>query len=225
MELEITLPHEIAVMTLPGAVLFPQAVMPLHIFEPRYRAMLRDVLASHRLFAIAGLDEQAAAGRFEPPHRIATVGIVRACQKSDDGTSHLLLQGLTRVEINGIRREEPYRRISVRPLASSPGADAGENLRLRVGLTRLITQHQRLAGGAAGDITPLLKAVDDPEACVDIAAFSLCADPRLRQSLLETLEVTARLRLFGQYLQRQIDAISLSQRLQGSLADDDIASN
>ena len=43
-------------MTLPNTAFFPQALMPLHIFEPRYREMLRDVLASNRLFAVAGLD-------------------------------------------------------------------------------------------------------------------------------------------------------------------------
>src|ERR1043166_5159592 len=57
MEMEITLPDEVPVMTLPNTAFFPQALMPLHIFEPRYRHMLRDVLASNRVFAIAGLDQ------------------------------------------------------------------------------------------------------------------------------------------------------------------------
>src|SRR2546422_8633740 len=48
----ITLPEELPVMTLPNVAFFPQALMPLHIFEPRYRQMLRDVLATNRLFAI-----------------------------------------------------------------------------------------------------------------------------------------------------------------------------
>ena len=56
MELEVTLPDEVAVMTLPGVAFFPQALLPLHIFEPRYQHMLRDALDSHRLFAVAGLD-------------------------------------------------------------------------------------------------------------------------------------------------------------------------
>src|ERR1035437_4036916 len=93
MEMEITLPEDVPVMTLPNVVFFPQALLPLHIFESRYRQMLRDVLASDRLFAVAGLDVQQAGRRFEPPHRIAGVGMVRACQKNDNGTSNLLIQG------------------------------------------------------------------------------------------------------------------------------------
>ena len=54
MEVEITLPTDLPVMTLRNVALFPQALLPLHIFEPRYRLMLRDVLRSDRLFAVAG---------------------------------------------------------------------------------------------------------------------------------------------------------------------------
>src|SRR5436305_5256565 len=102
MEMEITLPDEVPVMTLANTTFFPQALMPLHIFEPRYRHMLRDALASNRLFAVAGLDFHqldVPGAAFEPPHRVASVGIIRACQKNDNGTSNLLLQGLCRVEI------------------------------------------------------------------------------------------------------------------------------
>jgi Lon protease-like protein len=55
MEVEIQVPDEVPVMTLPNLAFFPQALLPLHIFEPRYRQMLRDVLASNRIFAVACL--------------------------------------------------------------------------------------------------------------------------------------------------------------------------
>ena len=82
-EMEIMVPDEVPVMTLPNTAFFPQALMPLHIFESRYQTMLRDVLATNRLFAVAGIDPQKAAQKeeFEPPFRVATLGIVRACQK------------------------------------------------------------------------------------------------------------------------------------------------
>src|SRR5437868_1850136 len=140
MDMEITLPDEVPVMTLPNIAFFPQALMPLHIFEPRYRHMLRDVLATNRLFAVAGLDlaRMNEPGQFEPPHRIASVGIIRACQKNENGTSNLLLQGLCRVEITAILRDEPYRRIRVRALMSQPGASDDENQLLRRELARLL---------------------------------------------------------------------------------------
>lgn len=227
MEMEITLPDELPVMTLPNTTFFPQALMPLHIFEPRYKHMLRDVLATNRLFAVAGLDGAKASDptRFEPPHRVASVGIIRACQKNDNGTSNLLLQGICRVEITQIVRDEPYRRIRVRALSSQPGATDDENQHLRRELARLLNLKTKLAAAGSNEMAAFLKTVEDPEAFVDIAAFSLCEDVPLKQKLLETLNVHRRLLLLGEQLRTEIDRLKLRRKLQGRLPDDQISHN
>lgn len=225
MEIEINLPEEVAVMTLPGVAFFPQALLPLHIFESRYRQMLRDALDTHRLFAVAGLDTKRMAGAFEPPYRVATVGIVRACQGREDGTSNLLLQGLTRVEVAAILGEEPYRRIKIRALTSDPGATEEENARLRAQLSRLLSTRLRLSGGGSGELTKFLRTIDDPETFVDLAAFNLCGDARLKQKLLETLNVRERISLLSAWARREVDALRLRKTLQGDLSDEDIANN
>jgi Lon protease-like protein len=225
MEVEIQVPDEVPVMTLPNLAFFPQALLPLHIFEPRYRQMLRDVLESNRIFAVACLDAEAADAEFEPPHRVACIGLVRACQKNDNGTSNLLLQGLCRVAIESIVGEEPYRRIRIRALTSAPGADPGENARLRLELSRLIKLKLKLSPGGAEGMTELLKSVEDPEIFADIAAFNLCDDVPVKQKLLETLDVNQRLLLLLKVVRSEIDAAILHLRLQGGLPDDKISLN
>jgi ATP-dependent Lon protease len=227
MEVEIQVPDEVPVMTLPNLPFFPQALLPLHIFEPRYRHMLRDVLASNRIFAVACLDNAAAATemRFEPPHRVACIGLVRACQKNENGTSNLLLQGLCRVAIEDILGDEPYRRIRIRALASEPGAAPGVNAKLRLELSRLIKLKLRLTPGGAEGMTDLLKTVEDPEIFADIAAFNLCDNTPVKQKLLETLDVNRRLLLLLQVLRSEIEAAVLHLRLQGGLPDDQISQN
>jgi Lon protease-like protein len=224
MEMEIVVPDKMPVMTLPGIAFFPQALLPLHIFEPRYCQMLRDVLATDRLFAVAGIDPRKP-NDFEPPHRIASMGIVRACQENKDGTANLLLQGLARVEIQAIISDEPYRTIRIRALTSAPGADDGENLKLRSRLSRLLTTRQRLSGQLSNELSRFLKTVEDPEIFVDLAAFSFCEKPRLKQKLLETLDVHQRLELLAEDIRADIESIKLRKRLQGDLPDDGIASN
>lgn len=227
MEMEITVPDEVPVMTLPNIAFFPQALLPLHIFEPRYRHMLRDVLATNRLFAVAGLDQRQLSddAHAEPAHRIAGIGMIRACQKNDDGTSNLLLQGLARVEIAGIISDAPYRRIRIRALSSEPGAPTSENERLRAELARLITLKLKLEASGARELAAFLKTVADPETFVDIAAFNLCENPALKQKLLATLDVHRRLELFSAGIRTEISAIKLRRKLQGRLADDHIADN
>jgi Lon protease-like protein len=226
-EMEITVPGEVPIMTLPNTAFFPQALMPLHIFEPRYRKMLRDVLASNRLFAVAGLDHEKArvAGAFEPPHKVASLGIIRACQKVDDGTSNLLLQGISRVEITGIITDEPYRRVRIRALASQAGASEDSNRTLREELSRLLNVKSKLEQHAPGELVTFLKSVHDPEAFIDIAAFSLCKDHTLKQRLLETLDIHRRLELFGAQLRRDIANLKIRRKLQGPLSDEAISDN
>ncbi len=224
MEMEIVVPEEVPVMTLPRLAFFPQALLPLHIFETRYQTMLRDVLATNRLFAVAGLDARKADS-VEPPHRVATIGIVRACQKNSDGTSNLLLQGLVRVEIQKILRDDPYRLAGIHALNSDPGATPEQNIRLRARLSRLLATRQRLNGESSNELTRFLKTVDDPEVFVDLAAFSFCDKPRLKQKLLETLDVHKRLELLSKDVLSDIETIKLRQKLQGDLPDAGISGN
>ena len=226
MELDITLPEELPVMTLPNVTFFPQALMPLHIFEPRYRQMLKDVLAADRLFAVAGLNTTLEGNsQFEPPHRIATVGIVRACQENSDGTSNLLLQGLCRVEFLAILNDEPYRRVKVRLLSSQTPAAGSDNALLRRELARLLKLKQKLGAPVPAEITEFLAQVGDPETFVDLAAFSLCDSQAMKQKLLETLDISARFNLFNRQLRMEIDQIKLQRKLQGGLPDSRIAEN
>ncbi|WP_158277403.1 LON peptidase substrate-binding domain-containing protein [Opitutus sp. ER46] len=225
--MEILIPEEVPVMTLPDTAFFPQALMPLHIFEPRYRAMLRDVLASHRLFAVAGLDPTKVGqpGAFEPPYQIASLGIVRACQKNDDGTSNLLLQGLCRVRILEIVSDTPYRRIRIEAQSSDPGASPEANEGLRGEVARLLSVKCRLSEADSRQLVKFIRSIQDPEAFVDIAAFNLCSDQALKQRLLETLDVHDRLRLFGARLRTEIEQLRLAHKLQGKLPDNRVADN
>src|SRR5512136_1898883 len=90
------IPREVPVMTLRNATLFPQALLPLYIFEPRYRQMLADALRADRVFSIA---MQKPGRSRETPCAVAGVGLIRASVDHQDGTSHLILQGLTRVRL------------------------------------------------------------------------------------------------------------------------------
>lgn len=223
-EVEITLPDEVPAITLPDTAFFPQALLPLHIFESRYRAMLADVLGSNRLMVVAGMDNREGLAA-ETPHRVASVGIVRACQGKPDGTSDLLIQGLCRVEITGIVREEPYRRIKIKPLASEPGAPAEVNAKSRNELARLINLKLKLSVGTGGQMSAFLKTIDDPETFVDVAAFSLCDNAGVKQRLLETLDVHRRLELYAHRLRVEIEGLRLRRVLQGGVPDDRVDSN
>src|SRR5205085_199730 len=111
------IPQEVPVMTLPNATLFPQALLPLYIFEPRYRQMLADALHSNRMFSVA---MQRPGSNRETPSPVAGLGLIRVSVGHQDGTSHLILQGLARVELKEAVRYKPYRVQRIKPLRSPP---------------------------------------------------------------------------------------------------------
>src|SRR4030095_13957769 len=105
----VTLPDQLPVMPLPGAVLFPHALLPLYIFEPRYRDMLQHALQHERMFCVTLV--KASCPEWHAPEdcfHFATAGLIRACVGRDDGTSNLILQGLRRVRFASFEQEKPF---------------------------------------------------------------------------------------------------------------------
>jgi Lon protease-like protein len=223
MVVEISIPDTVPVMTLPNVAFFPGVVMPLHIFEPRYRLMLRDTLQSHRLFAVAGLDARGAA--FETPHRVATVGVVRACQDADNGTSNLLLHGISRVQVQEIVREQPYRLIRVRALSSTLEGSQIDIANLRSRIASLLAAKRRLGATVPSDLVHCLAEMRDADAFVDLASFTFCDDTRVKQTLLETLSVRERLEILLDQIEGDVAELRLRRRLQGKLGDEEVGVN
>lgn len=214
-------------MTLPGAVFFPKTVIPLRIFEPRYREMLEHVLAGSRIFAVAALAGKHPGGLspFEPPHRIASAGIIRACQKDSDGTSMLLLEGIARIQIKAIVRELPYRVIAVQPLEDAPIDDPNGLGRLRNQLVRAFTLRAKLGGDFPPDLRQAVAAITDPAALCDLLVFSISRDKSFKQRMLETLDPAERLRQAIRFFQRESEILGIQRRTQGRLADDEVGNN
>ncbi|HKQ48214.1 MAG TPA: LON peptidase substrate-binding domain-containing protein [Phycisphaerae bacterium] len=116
-------PHWIPVFPLPNAVLMPMSVLPLNVFEKRYRIMTRDALASHRMIAIALLETgfESKYDTLEAPiHPVVCVGRILREERLEDGRYNFLLQGLNRAQIVEENRELSYRRAHLRVLHPQP---------------------------------------------------------------------------------------------------------
>lgn len=180
-------------MVLGGATLFPRGYMPLFIFEPRYRAMLSYTLERDRLFCIGharpGIDPDASP---DPVHHITTVGLIRACVTHPDGTSHLMLSGVQRVEIIGWEQIAPFRVASILPRPCRLGDLSAAS----TSALELVDLSSRLCGPGqpiSEQLREHLRCVKDPGAIADVVGQSFVADPMQRQGLLEMEDVNDRL--------------------------------
>ena len=103
---------------LPNVVLVPQAVLPLHIFEERYKAMTADALRGDRLIAMALLKPGWEKCYYSRPaiEPVVCAGIILSHEKLADGTYNFLLQGLVRATVAREHGQEPYRLAELHPL-------------------------------------------------------------------------------------------------------------
>lgn len=197
----LTLPDTVPVMPLPGALLFPHALLPLYIFEMRYRAMLEYALAADRMFCVTMINPQRSEWRSPNDFRqIATVGLIRACVGRGDGTSNLILQGLQRVSFTGFPQERPFPIAEIAPLASIPADPPVEAEALAA---RVLDYYEKFKGDGRqfpAKVDQYLSDLTDPEMLADLMAATFVTDAGRRQQLLETLSVTERLRLVIQFL-------------------------
>lgn len=195
------LPDAVPVMMLGGATLFPRGCMPLFVFEPRYRAMLRHALERDRMFCVGHARSGKEVDFSDPVHRITTVGLVRACVLHPDGTSHLMLSGMQRVEILGWEQRAPFGIASIAPrpcVLADPAAAATA--------AAAVLDLAELSGRLCGDGQPIsptlrthLRQAKDPCAVADIVGQNFVGDPVERQRLLEIDEVGERLAFLVAY--------------------------
>jgi ATP-dependent Lon protease len=214
------LPRDVPVMTLPNATLFPQAFLPLYIFEPRYRLMLAEALHSNRMFAVA---MQRPGSTRETPVPVAGLGLIRVAMGHRDGTSHLILQGLARVELEQAVRYKPYRIQRIRPLQTPPCdnvtvdaliAKVRELLveRIELGLTSplsmgsLVKADSNPPASSPKEIVHCLDSFTNLDHAVDLVSRAVLPSAVERQAILETVDVEARLRRLIYFLLAEIRA-------------------
>lgn len=206
-------------MTLPNATLFPHALLPLFIFEPRYRRMLADTLESRRIFCVA---MQRPGTTRETPLPVAGLGLVRVCVGHKDGTSHLVLQGLARVELQEVVRYKPYRVQRVHAL-SPPPCDSVAADALLAKVRELIEERFTLGlpfpfasnpvpNGppqlqqpiSAKEVITYLDSISSPDHAADLVSCAVLQGAADRQTILEALDVETRLRRLIQFMLREI---------------------
>jgi Lon protease-like protein len=198
------LPEQVPVMPLPGAVLFPHALLPLYIFEPRYREMLEYALKHDRMFCVALIKPSCPDWHsIEDFFHVAGVGLIRACVGRGDETSNLILQGLKRVRFSEFAQENPFPLAKIGIIESKePASIEGEALGAKV--IELYGKLKTKGRELPRKVDRYLSDLNDLEMLADLMASTFINDSLRRQQVLEEVSLNQRLRLIIQYLLDEI---------------------
>jgi len=200
---------ELPLFPLPKVVLFPRALLPLHVFEARYQAMLRDCLETHSAMAVVLISESEHGGidvHGRPPiSAVASVGTVVEHQPLEHGRSNILVRGVARVRLEELPFVPPYRRARATVLEDQEDAVPSTDRTALIGAATAFAAEVRKCD-------PMFHFRLPSEATIgtvaDLCAHHLVVDAAARQAILEELRVGAR-------VQRVIRELALQQRLLG----------
>ena len=185
------LPPTIPIFPLPNVVLFPNVFLPLHIFEPRYRAMVRDALASDRIIGMVLLRpgfEADYAGR-PPVYPIGCAGLITHSEPLSDGRYNIVLRGLEKFRMTREEGGQPYRLAQVEALAeAAQDNDKPAMHQHRRRLESLLAAAMEHRGSGEPKLPPHISDDD----LVNALAQYLALEPIERQALLECDGVLSR---------------------------------
>jgi len=202
-----------------NSVLFPGLVLPLNIFEERYRAMMRELLKTpedepRRFAAVAIRDghevapsapgmpdptaqpERGPAAGFGPDplkslHGVGCVADAATIRERENGTFEVLATGTTRVRLLSVEASGPFLTAELEELTEEPGDEAGA---LAEGVLRSFRQYQKRLAGARERSLAGTELPDDPSVVSYLVAAAMVLDTPTKQRLLQAPDTASRLR-------------------------------
>ena len=183
---------EAPVFPLPNAILFPGVLLPLYIFEERYKLMVESALQGDRRLAISLLRKDPNGEG--SPSLLCGLGEIVRVEELPQGEKNIVLRGTARVIMREVRQEVPYLKALLQPVDDLPHQASGVERRRRE-IARLAQQLIFLLDIKDGARWMNLVAfLEDPSRLADFVSFYFLQDLSVKQDLLETLDVSARMR-------------------------------
>lgn len=211
----IALPDVLPVLPLKDAVIFPYIILPLSISRDTSMLAVEDALNNDRIILLAPQRD----GSIEEPghddlHEIGTAASIMRMLKLPDGRVRILIQGLARARLRHVSQTEPFLRARV--VEVDEDQEAQDQLEAEA-LVRSVKEGLETAVNLGKDISSEVMVIaanlDRPGRLADLAASNLGLKPEEAQSVLATIPPTERLRRVGDLLTREIELLSMQQRI------------
>lgn len=201
--------EHIAVFPLAETVLFPGVVLPLHIFEPRYKALVADALASHSCLVLSLIAPLGAQGPMRGLSEVGCVGRIIHSDVCEDGTSNILVQGIERVTLVEEHQTDVLYRTFKAQTVPRPGVAAlAAAAPLWARLRSCVCSLGMAAAASDQELVDVLKSTADPLELTDILSAVLVQDTVAQQKILATPNLDERL---SELIDSMVDAMARYQ--------------
>jgi ATP-dependent Lon protease len=207
------IPDALPVLPLRGTVVFPLAVAPLGVGQPRSVQLVDDVMRGNRLVALVTQRSETVEqpGPDDLP-RIGTAAVVHQLARAGDGTLRLVVQGIERIRLVDFTSQDPYLVARVEPYPDE-AASGTEVDALRRAVLDLFRRLVGLVRELPDELAAAAESTDDPRQIAYLIASVVPLDTAVRQEILELDPVAAKLRRLVEPLQRELAVRELGQKI------------
>ncbi|HEV8392859.1 MAG TPA: endopeptidase La [Vicinamibacterales bacterium] len=220
LEAPITLPEELPILPLRDTVLYPHSFMPLAVARESSVQLIDDAIAGGKLI---GVFTQRDAAVEEPVqddlHTVGTVSHIHKMFKLPDGSLRLIVQGLGRVKLTRVTETRPYLRAKVAGV--SEAVKDADRVEIDALMRNIKTNFQKVVSLSpllSDDLQTLASNISEPGRMADFIASSLTTlETPVRQEVLETLDVRARMDTLNRVLIKELEVLELGSKIQSQV--------
>ena len=208
-----SIPDTLPVLPLREAILLPFTATPLVVGQPRSVKLVDDVMRGNRLLTlVAQRDPKVESATPDVLHRVGTVGVIHQLARAGDGTIRMMVQGLERVRIKDWTQTEPYlvARIEQAPDEVLEGTEVEA---LRQAVVDVFSRLVAVSTDLPDELPMAARNLPDPRHVVYFIASVAPLETSMRQEVLETDPVTAKLRRLLELLQRELAVRELGRKI------------
>lgn len=207
-------PDELPILPLRGLVVYPQTAIPFTVGQPRSMKLVDDVVAGNRLIGlVTAKDPELETPGPDDIYTIGTLASIHRLFRAPDGTIRLLVQGMTRIQIDEFTAQEPYLRAKIHAIPET----VEESLEVEALTRNIVDQFTRLADLVPSIPSELISStlnVDDPLQLVYAVATYIRIDLHDSQKLLELESTEAKLRYLMNILSKELEVLELGRKIQ-----------
>jgi len=216
----LTLPDELPILPLRDTVLYPHSFMPLAVARESSVQLIDDAIAGGKLIGVftqrdATIEEPLQADL----HSVGTVSHIHKMFKLPDGSLRLIVQGLGRVMLSRVTETRPYLRARVTGIAEA--APEVDRVEIDALMRNIKTNFQRVVSLSpllSDDLQTLASNISEPGRLADFIASSLTTlETTVRQEVLETLDVRARMNTLNRVLIKELEVLELGSKIQSQV--------
>jgi ATP-dependent Lon protease len=210
-------PRVLPILPATDLVLFPRIVMPLALWEEPAQKLVNDILLQDKTLGFLTSKEEKPTG-FDPDnfYNVGTAAVILKMRKADDDSIRLLIQGLYRFRVESWVGQEPYLAAQITPIPEEyePSLEVDA---LVSNVKGLFLKMLELSPYLPSELGALVREFSDPRMLADVTAGSLNISKTEKQEMLETIDVTERLRKVLTAINRELEILELGKKIQGQV--------